>query len=228
VAHCIYKCSLAGEVLMTIGTPGRPAPPRSNAPFNRPTKVAFAPDGDAMYISDGYGNGCVHKFALSGEHLLTWGEHGTDPGQFNLVHSVATDAEGRVYIADRENCRVQVFDDQGTYVGQWNNMYRPCGLYIDGDLAYVGQLPTSLPVNAAYPNIGACVSIHDLSGRRLARLGDAHKGEGPGQFLAPHGLTVDSRGDLYVGEVSYAEYGSKQDPPREVRSFRKLVRAGHG
>lgn len=228
VAHCIYKCSLAGEVLMTIGTPGRPAPPRSNAPFNRPTKVAFAPDGDAMYISDGYGNGCVHKFALSGEHLLTWGEHGTDPGQFNLVHSVATDAEGRVYIADRENCRVQVFDDQGTYIAQWNNMYRPCGLYIDGDLAYVGQLPTSLPVNAAYPNIGACVSIHDLSGRRLARLGDAHKGEGPGQFLAPHGLTVDSRGDLYVGEVSYAEYGSKQDPPREVRSFRKLVRAGHG
>jgi len=224
VAHCIHKCSLAGEVLMTIGTPGTPAPPRSNVPFNRPTKAAFAVAGDAMYISDGYGNGCVHKFTLSGEHLLTWGEHGTDPGQFNLVHSVATDAEGRVYIADRENCRVQVFDDQGAYITQWNNMYRPCGLYIDGDLAYVGQLPTSLPVNAAYPNIGACVSIHDLSGRRLARLGDAHKGEGPGQFLAPHGLTVDSRGDLYVGEVSYAEYGSKQDPPREVRSFRKLVR----
>jgi len=224
VAHCIHKCSLAGEVLMTIGTPGKPAPPRSNVPFNRPTKVAFAPSGDAMYISDGYGNGCVHKFTLSSEHLLTWGEHGTDPGQFNLVHSVATDAEGRVYIADRENSRVQVFDDQGAYITQWNNMYRPCGLYIDGDLAYVGQLPTSLPVNAAYPNIGACVSIHDLSGRRLARLGEAHKGEGPGQFLAPHGLTVDSRGDLYVGEVSYAEYGSKQDPPREVRSFRKLVR----
>jgi hypothetical protein len=224
VAHCIHKCSLAGEVLMTIGTPGQPAPVRSNRPFNRPTKVAFAPDGEAMYISDGYGNGCVHKFTLAGEHILTWGEHGTDPGQFNLVHSVATDTEGRVYIADRENCRVQVFDEQGAYISQWNNMYRPCGLRIDGDLAYVGQLPTSLPVNADYPNIGACVSIHDLSGRRLARLGAPHKGEGPGQFLAPHGLTVDSRGDVYVGEVSYAEYGRKQDPPREVRSFRKLVR----
>jgi len=224
VAHCIYKCSLAGEVLMTIGTPGQPAPAGSNEPFNRPTQVAFAPGGDAMYISDGYGNGCVHKFAVDGERILTWGQHGTDPGQFNLVHSVATDATGRVYIADRENCRIQVFDDRGAYITQWNNMYRPCGLYIDGDLAYVGQLPTSLPVNAAYPNIGACVSIHDLSGRRLARLGAPHKGEGPGQFLAPHGLTVDSHGDIYVGEVSYVEYGSKQDPPREVRSFRKLVR----
>ena len=177
-----------------------------------------------MYISDGYGNGCVHKFTMSGEHILTWGEHGTNPGQFNLVHSVAVDAKGRVYVADRENCRVQVFDEQGRYITQWNNIYRPSGLHIDEDLAYVGQQSTTLRANADYPNIGACVSIHDLSGRQLSRLGAEHKGEGPGQFLAPHGLTVDSHGDLYVGEVSYADYGSKQDPPREVRSFRKLVR----
>lgn len=222
--HCIYKCSLDGEVLMTIGTPGSGAPALSGEPFNRPTKVAFDPKTGDLYIADGYGNPRVHKYSADGQLLFSWGSHGTDPGQFNLVHSIATDAEGRVYIADRENHRVQVFDDQGGYITQWNNMHRPCGLHIAGDLAYVGQLPTSLPVNASYPNIGACVSIHDLTGRRLARLGDARKGEAPGQFLAPHGVAVDSRGDIYVGEVSWTEYGSKLDPPREVRSFRKLVK----
>ncbi len=224
VGHCIRKCTLDGEVLMVIGTPGQGAPALSGEPFNRPTKVAFDLKTGDLYIADGYGNGRVHKFSADGTHLFSWGEHGTDPGQFNLVHSVATDDEGRVYIADRENLRVQVFDGEGNYLEQWNNLHRPCGLHIQDGLAYIGQLPTSLPVNASYPYIGACVSIHDLTGRRLARLGEARRGEGPGQFLAPHGVTVDSRGDLYVGEVSWVEYGSKQDPPREVRSFRKLVR----
>jgi DNA-binding beta-propeller fold protein YncE len=222
--HCIYKCGLDGEVLMIIGTPGSGAPALSGEPFNRPTKVAFDPKTGDLYIADGYGNARVHKYSADGKLLFSWGSHGTDPGQFNLVHSIATDAEGRVYIADRENHRVQVFDDQGGYITQWNNMHRPCGLHIAGELAYVGQLPTSLPVNASYPNIGACVSIHDLTGRRLARLGDARRGEAPGQFLAPHGVAVDSRGDIYVGEVSWTEYGGKLDPPREVRSFRKLVK----
>jgi hypothetical protein len=222
--HCIVKCTPEGQVLQTIGTPGQPAPRGSGQPFNLPTSVAFDPRTADLYVSDGYGNARVHKFSPQGKHLLSWGAYGTDPGEFNLVHTVRTDAAGRVYIADRENHRVQVFDGQGHYLAQWNNMHRPCGFFIQGDLAYVGQLHTSLPVNASYPCIGACVSIHDLTGRRLARLGDPMQGLGPGQFIAPHGLAVDSHGDLYVGEVSYAEYGRNQDPPHEVRSLRKLVR----
>ena len=225
MAHCVYQCSLDGEVLMTIGTPGKPAPRLSGEPFNQPTKVAFDPKSGDLYISDGYGNPRVHKYSAAGEHLFSWGEHGTDPGQFNLVHSMATDAEGRVYIADRESHRVQIFDDQGNYIDQWNNLHRPCGLHIQGDQAYIGQLLTHLAVNADYPNLGACVSIHDLTGRRLAKLGEALPGEAPGQFTTPHGLAVDSRGDLYVGEVSWAAYGSRLDPPRTARCFRKLVRA---
>ena len=223
-AHCIYKCTPDGQVLLTIGVPGQPAPRGSGQPFNQPTKVAFDPRTGDLYISDGYGNPKVHKFSADGKHLFSWGEYGTDPGQFNLVHTVCTDAEGRVYISDRENCRIQVFDDRGNYLTQWNNLYRPCGLCIRDGLVYVGQLHTSLAVNATYPYIGACVSIHDLTGRRLARLGEPMQGIGPGQFVAPHGLAVDSRGDIYVGEVSFAEYGRHQNPPREVRSFRKLVR----
>ncbi len=224
VGHCIYQFTLEGELLMTIGTPGDPAPRHSGEPFNRPTKVALAPETGDLYIADGYGNARVHKFSSEGEHILSWGAYGTDPGQFNLVHSVCTDAEGRVYVADRENHRVQVFDGEGNYVEQWNNLHRPCGLHIEGELAYIGQLPTHLEVNADYPNIGACVSVHDLMGERLAKLGDEYPGEEPGQFTAPHGLAVDSQGDVYVGEVSWSAYGSRLEPPRTARCFRKLVR----
>ena len=222
--HSIRKCTPDGEVLMTIGTPDEPAPAHSGQPFNRPTKVAFDPKTDELYISDGYGNARVHKYSPDGKHLFSWGEYGTDPGQFNLVHSVCTDSEGKVYIADRESHRVQIFDEEGRYLDQWNNLHRPCGLHIEDDLVYIGQVPTQLEVNADYPNIGGCVTIHDLTGNRLARLGDVWRGEGPGQFISPHGIAIDSHGDIYVGEVSWAAYGGKLSPPREVRSFRKLVK----
>jgi len=224
--HCIYKCRPDGQVLMTVGTPRKPAPRRSGQPFNQPTKVAFDPKTGDIYIADGYGNARVHKYSAEGKYLFSWGEYGTDPGQFNLVHSICTDEKGNVYVADRESHRVQIFDERGNYLGQWNNLHRPCGLHIYRGLAYIGQLPTHLGVNADYPNLGACVSIHDLSGRRLARLGGAYASEEAGHFTAPHGIAVDSGGDIYVGEVSWSAYGSRLNPPKTVRSFRKLVRVG--
>ena len=123
---------------MSIGRRDEPAPPQSGKPFNRPTTVAFDPKTDDLYITDGYGNARVHKYSTEGEHLFSWGDYGTDPGQFNLPHSVCTDTQGRVYIADRENHRIQIFDDQGNYLEQWNNLHRPCGLHIRDDLVYVG------------------------------------------------------------------------------------------
>jgi DNA-binding beta-propeller fold protein YncE len=223
-AHCIYQFSLDGNLLLTIGTPGQGAPAGSGEPFNKPTKVAFDPQSGDLYISDGYGNARVHKYTRAGEHLFSWGDFGVEAGEFNLPHSVCTDAAGRVYVADRENHRVQIFDAEGNYLAQWNNLHRPCGLHIDGGRVYIGQLPSHLDVNAAYPNIGACVTIHDLTGRRLARIGDVRVGEGPNQYTAPHGIAVDSHGDIYVAEVSWSAYGRRLAPPRTARSFRKLVR----
>lgn len=222
--HWMGQFTLDGQLLQTIGTRDQGAPSQSGQPFNRPTKVGFDPKTGELYISDGYGNARVHKYSAAGQHLFSWGAYGTDPGQFNLPHSVCTDKAGLVYVADRENHRVQIFDDQGTYLTQWNNMHRPCGLHIEDDLVYIGQLPTQLDVNADYPNLGSCVSIHDLTGQRLARLGHPLPGEGPGQFTAPHGLVVDSRGDIYVGEVSWTAYGRNLNPPKQVRSLRKLVK----
>lgn len=224
LGHCIRKCSTEGQLLATIGDPGQPAPRRSGTPFNQPTKVAFDPQTGDMFVADGYGNARVHRYSPDGSLLHSWGEYGSEPGQFNLVHSICVDAGGRVYIADRENHRVQIFDGQGNFLEQWNNLHRPCGLHIQDGLVYIGQLLTHLDVNADYPNLGACVSVHDLTGKQLARLGDARPGEGPGQFTTPHGLAVDSRGDLYVAEVSWSAYGSRLTPPRKVRSIRKLVK----
>lgn len=226
--HCIRKYSPEGVPLEVLGSPNRPAPRFGGKPFNSPTKVAFDTRTGACYVADGYGNARVHKYSPDGQHVLSWGEYGCDPGQFNLVHSICVDASGRVYVADRENHRVQVFDGEGNYLDQWNNMHRPCGLHIDGEVAYVGQLPSHLTVNADYPNIGACVSLHDLEGKRLARIGGSCVGEGPGQFTSPHGVAVDSRGDIYVAEVSWTAYGNRLDPPRAARCFRKLTKRSDG
>ena len=222
--HWIGRFTDQGELLGTFGNRNLGAVAQSGNPFNRPTKVAFDPNSGDCYVADGYGNARIHKFSRNGQHLFSWGDYGTDPGQFNLPHSVCTDSEGKVYVADRENHRIQIFDDSGNYLSQWNNLHRPCGLHIADGLVYIGQLLTGLSLNADYPNIGACISIHDLTGKCLARLGGTRYGEAPGQFIAPHGLAVDSGGNIYAGEVSWTAYGHLLDPPRKVRTFRKLVR----
>jgi hypothetical protein len=130
-------------------------------------------------------------------------------------------------VADRENHRVQIFDSKGHYLGQWNNLHRPCGLFADrrnGGLFYIGELPTHLAVNKAVPHLGARVSILSVKGELVGRIGGPFSGEKPGEFVAPHGCAVDSRGDLYVAEVSWTAQGSKESPPREIRSLQKLER----
>lgn len=226
--HTVRKCTLDGKVILTLGTSGKPAPFMSGDPFNRCTHVAIDPRNGDFYVSDGYGNARVHKYTPDGKLLLSWGESGTDPGQFNIVHNIATDKEGWVYVADRENHRVQVFNPDGKYETQWVNMARPCGLYIDqtAELTYIGELGAPIGANAAARRLGPRISIYDTKGNLLARLGDQPEGEAPGQFIAPHGICIDAGGDIYVGEVSWTHTGSRLNPPREIRSLQKLARKG--
>jgi len=225
--HTVRKLTSEGKLLMTLGEPGKVAPFQSGQPFNRPTKVALDPKNGQIYVADGYGNSRVHKYTPDGKLLFSFGAPGSDPGEFNVVHSVCTDKDGFVYVADRENHRIQVFDSEGNYIDQWNNLHRPCALHIQGSieqLCYIGELAPTLSCNKNSPNLGPRISIYNLSGKRLARLGDIRRGERPDQFLAPHGIAVDSELDLYIGEVSWTSVGRNMDPPRELRSFRKLIR----
>ncbi|MSQ07401.1 MAG: hypothetical protein EXR54_06710 [Dehalococcoidia bacterium] len=226
--HTVRKCTLDGRVLLTLGASGKPSGFMSGKPFNRCTHVAIDPRNGDFYVTDGYGNARVHKYSPAGKLLFSWGESGTEPGQFNIVHNVGTDKDGYVYVADRENQRVQVFDSNGKYETQWGNMARPCGLYVDQakDLVYIGELGVAIGSNVKATGLGPRVSVYDTSGNVLARLGDQGPGEGPGQFIAPHGVCIDSRGDIYVAEVSWTDTGSKLSPPREMRSLQKLVRKG--
>jgi DNA-binding beta-propeller fold protein YncE len=226
--HTVRKFTPEGKHLLTIGNPDTPAELQGGQPFNRPTHVAICPKSGYLFVSDGYGNSRVHKYSPDGEHVMSWGEPGTDPGQFNLPHNLVTDRDGLVYVADRENHRVQIFDGKGGYQGQWNNLHRPCGLFADRahDLFFVGELGSGMPVNEKTPNLGPRVSVLDGKGQRRARFGGQFASEKPGEFIAPHGLVVDSRGDVYVGEVSWTGYGQFLTPPRVMRSFQKFRRAG--
>jgi streptogramin lyase len=227
--HTVRKFTPEGKLLLTIGNPDSPAELQGGKPFNRPTHVAICPKSGYLFVSDGYGNSRVHKYAPDGTHVMSWGEPGTDPGQFNLPHNLVTDRDGLVYVADRENHRVQIFDGKGQYQGQWNNLHRPCGLFADRDrsgLFFVGELGSGMPVTEKTPNLGPRVSVLDGRGQRVARFGGPFASEKPGEFFAPHGLVVDSHGDVYVGEVSWTGYGQFLNPPRELRSFQKFKRSG--
>ncbi len=225
--HTVRKCKLDGTVLFTLGISGKPAPFMSGDPFNRCTHVAIDPTNGDFYVSDGYGNARVHKYSPDGKHLFSWGESGTGPSQFNIAHNVCTDKDGWVYVADRENHRIQVFDSNGKFEAQWTNMARPCGLYIDQtgeQRVYVGELGVAIGPNDQAFGLGPRITIMDIKGNTLAKLGDGPQSEAPGRFIAPHGVCIDSRGDIYVGEVSWTHTGSHLNPPREVRSLQKLVR----
>ena len=188
--HVVQKCTLAGTVLQTLGTRGSAG---DQIPFNRPTDVSLAPNGD-LYVSDGYGNARVHRFAADGRLIRSWGVPGKGPGEFNLVHSVWVDRHGgregpgRILVADRENHRIQRFTPNGEYLGEWGGFRQPTDLFVDGDgFIYVPELQHRL-------------SILDSDGQVVARWGGEPRRE-PGAFVAPHGACVDSRGDLYVCEV---------------------------
>jgi DNA-binding beta-propeller fold protein YncE len=226
--HTVRKCTLDGKVLMTLGIPGEPKPFMSGEPFHRCTHTALSPQGD-LYVSDGYGNARIHKYTADAKLVMSWGEPGTDPGQFNIPHNICCDRDGWVYVADRENHRVQVFDGKGRFETQWNNLHRPNGMCMANGpdpLFYIGEGGPSGEINKDWPNIGPRVSIHTSKGKPLARLGKMPTGLAPGQFTSPHGIAVDGHGNIYVGELSGRTWPrlSKEPAPKRLRVIHKLVK----
>ena len=164
----------------------------------------------SIFVADGYGNARIHKFTHGGELVHSWGQPGGEIGQFRLPHSLAVDSYGRLYVADRENSRIQIFDTEGTFLDQWHDVIRPTDVCLDADgYIYVSELCNR-------------VSVFDPHGRLLARWGnESHEKTNP-LFVAPHAVAVDSQGSLYVGEVALTF--AKVD--RGIRNIQKFVRRG--
>ncbi|MCZ6636478.1 MAG: peptidyl-alpha-hydroxyglycine alpha-amidating lyase family protein [bacterium] len=185
--HTVRIFSTGGEVLQTLGTPDQIGTP--GLPFNRPTKAMAAPSGE-IFVSDGYGQHRVHRFSPDGERILSWGEEGTGPGQFALPHDLWVDRRNRVLVTDRTNHRIQLFDFDGNFLEAWTDIRSPNDIHIDADdIVYVAEAPHR-------------ISLFNLDGVLLSRWGD--EGTAPGQFIdAPHGICVDSHGDIYITEVPW-------------------------
>ena len=220
--HSITHWSQEGELLNTLG--GTASTKWSGDPFNRPTHATISPNSGDIYITDGYGNAKVHRFSVKGKHILSWGTPGIDPGQFIRPHNIIIDKDENIYVADRECHRIQIFDAEGQFIDMWNNIHRPDGITFgpDGNI-YIAEL-NGMDGMEGCPGLGHRVSVYSKKGTLLARFGGEDEGEGAGDFIAPHGIAVDSLGDIYVGEVSFSIRGRLLDPPRELKSLKKLIR----
>lgn len=199
--HVVRKYNVGGELLQVIGTPGQPGMP--GAPFNRPTCAVRAPMSGDIYVSDGYRQCRAHRFSPEGDLKLSWGSGdwneydfaiyghnptpGTGPGEFKLPHSITVDKEDRVYIMDRENNRIQVFDANGKYLDQWFIKSPNQAVIDENDIMHVAA-----DRRVAY--------LNTENGELIGSWGET--GPEPWQFTGfTHGLWIDSHGDLYVGQV---------------------------
>ena len=221
--HAIDKWTRDGELVWTLGTPNQPAPKWSGQAFNLPTHMAVSAKTGDIFVGDGYGNNSVHRFSNDGKLLKTWGGHGIEPGSFQCPHNLCLDEDDYVYVCDRENNRVQVFDQEGHIEMVWHDIYRPSGICFHDGLIWVGELlHDPHPLLADCTTVGHRLSIFTPHGRLVARLGSEVEGDGPGEFIAPHGVAADSQGNLYVAEVSFTEKGRRADPQTVYKSLRRL------
>jgi DNA-binding beta-propeller fold protein YncE len=182
-SHRVYQFDSAGKLLLALGT-GKPG--TDDDQFDRPTDIAFGANDD-VFVSDGYGNSRVLKFTSQGKLIKIWGEKGSGPGQFHLPHAIIVDAKGRVLVGDRENKRIQVFDQDGNHLETWPG-FAPYGV----DISPEGIVHVATGIENDLVRL-------DRSGKVDRRWGK--KGTAAGEFDLPHMLAFDAAGNLFIAEV---------------------------
>lgn len=190
--HTVVKMDGRGNHLMTLGTPGQNGPwdeSTGSRLFDQPNDIAFDSQGN-FYIAQGHGRGepRVLKFDAAGNFLKQWGSRGTGAGEFAVAHSIEIDDQDRLYVADRENFRVEIFDTDGNYLDQWTFNAMVCGLYRHDD----GVMYMTSGFDGEW-------GILDADGHLLGTLG--RPGEGLGEFGEGHFMTVDAAGDVYIADA---------------------------
>ena len=188
--HLVTQHQPDGQILNTWGRKLQPSASYLGKPFNMPSGLAFAPNGE-IFVSDGYGGHRVHKFNSKGELMHSWGKQGSAPGEFALLHNIWVDKNSRVYICDRENDRIQIFSENGDFIEEWTDLQKPGDIWIHDDDVYVVEQGSK----------GTCgVSIWSLEGELITRWRGIDAG---------HGICVDSHGNIYVTEIGDADKVSK-------------------
>jgi hypothetical protein len=212
--HQVIKFSPDGKVLMRLGKPGV----HGDGPdtFNRPSAVIVAPNGD-IFVADGHHsppntpvNARIVKFSSNGKFIRSWGKLGSAPGEFDGPHALAFDSKGRLFVADRSNNRIQIFDQDGNFIAAWKQFGRPSGIYIDkDDIMYVADSESTDDPNPPGQDPGYG---YNPGCRRGLRIGSAKDGKvrafipdpspGKGSTSAAEGVAVDRHGNIYGAEVS--------------------------
>jgi streptogramin lyase len=204
--HVVRKFTPDGELLQTLGTPDQPG--RDQTHLDKPTDMAITPAGD-VFVSDGYGNARVVHFDKNGKFVKDWGELGSKPGQFSIPHAIAVDSKGRLYVADRNNVRVQVFDQSGKLLDVWNNIITPWGFWMtrQDELWVCGSSPMQWrdsDSTLGCPPKDQVFMKFNPDGK-LLQLWTVPKGadglEKPGECNWVHAIAADSKGNLYVGDI---------------------------
>jgi streptogramin lyase len=210
----VFEFSQDGKVLLTLGMAGVSGDGPDT--FNKPSDVLVAPDGD-IFVADGHdakSNARVLKFSPSGKFIKAWGKHGSAPGEFETPHSLAMDSRGRLFVADRGNNRIQIFDQDGRFLAQWRQFGRPSGLFIDKrGVLYVADSESNSSRN---PGVWRGIRIGSASSGKVFAFipdPDKHPGQGlePGNGTAAEGVAADAAGNVYGAEVG----------PRDLKKYVK-------
>jgi len=190
--HTVIEFSPDGKVLMTLGTPGVAGNDESH--FNAPSDVVVAPNGD-IFVADGHGddtNARIVKFSKDGKFIMAWGHKGTGPGEFDTPHGIAIDSAGRLFVADRPNNRIQIFDQGGKFLAEWKQFGRPSGVFIDKhDMLYVADSQSGEKYNKPFQQGIRIGSVND--GKVIAFINNAGTSE------MPEGVAADDEGNVFGG-----------------------------
>jgi DNA-binding beta-propeller fold protein YncE len=190
--HIVMKMDTDGNILQTLGTAGENGlwdEASGSHKFDQPNDIAFDSEGN-FYIAQGHGNGepRILKFDSDGNFIKQWGSRGAGPGQFAVAHSIEIDNDDMLYVADRENFRIQIFDTEGNYTGEWKFSAMACALYFHDD----GYMYMTSGFDGEWAKV-------DMEGSIVGALG--RPGSANGEFGEGHFLTVNNQGDVYIADV---------------------------